>query len=50
MGWEFYDLPIQLGHIALIRIPSGFNGFASDLTIPTTPCLEVPYMGAIGNG
>lgn len=41
---------MQLGHIALIRIPSGSSGFDRDLTVPTTPCLEVPYMGAIGNG
>jgi hypothetical protein len=34
----------------LTRIPSGSNGFASDLTVPTTPCFEVPYIGAIGKG
>lgn len=43
-------IPMQLGHIALTRIPSGSNGFASDLTVPTTPCFEVPYIGAIGKG
>ena len=43
-------LPMQLGHIALIRMPSGSKGFANDLTVPTTPCFEVPYIGAIGNG
>lgn len=41
---------MQLGHNALIRMPSGSNGFANDLTVPTTPCLEVPYMGPIGKG
>jgi hypothetical protein len=43
-------LPMQLGHIALTRIPSGASGFANDLTAPTTPCFEVPYIGAMGKG
>ena len=43
-------IPVTLGQIPLIRIPSASKGFASDRTAPTTACFEVPYIGATGKG
>jgi hypothetical protein len=44
------NIPITEGARPLIRMPSGSSGHANHLTAPTMACLEVAYMGAIGNG
>lgn len=49
-GMAYIGIPIQLGQTPLILIPSASNGFAKDRTAPTTPCLVMPYMGAMENG